>query len=264
MMTKNDVNIVAAQGFEQAATIYEQARPSYPNEVIDLIKSLYNKPNKIIDLGAGTGKLTRLLGLIDAREIIAIEPVSKMRENLKNIPLITKIIDATAEHIPFEDNTIDIILCGQSFHWFANYHALIGLNRVLKPDGLLILVWNLADNRESPWAKNISEYVDSFRSKETPRYKTMEWRKVFDDQNLFSSLQHKQFSHKQRVTRDLAINRLLSISFIAALSSEQQKEIIEQIRKISENVEEIQGLEEFDLNYFTDVYWCSPLKPLPQ
>ncbi|CAF4619343.1 unnamed protein product, partial [Rotaria sp. Silwood2] len=60
--------------------------------------------------------------------------------------------------------------------------------------------------------------------------------------------------------RDLVIKRMLSKSFIATLSSEQQKTITDEIRKILENVEEIQGLEEFDLNYFTDVYWCSPLK----
>ncbi|CAF2355198.1 unnamed protein product [Rotaria sp. Silwood2] len=259
-MTENGVNVVAAQGFKQAAIIYEQARPSYPNEVIDLIKSLYNKPNIIIDLGAGTGKLTRLLAPIDAQEIIAIEPISTMRENLKHIPLITKIIDGTAENISFEDNTIDIILCGQAFHWFANYRALTELNRVLKPKGLLILIWNLADNRERPWTKIMWEYVDSFRSKEIPRYETMEWKKVFDNQNLFSSLQHKQFTYKHHVTRDLVIKRMLSKSFIATLSSEQQKTITDEIRKILENVEEIQDLEEFDLNYFTDVYWCSPLK----
>ncbi|CAF1122537.1 unnamed protein product [Rotaria sordida] len=84
------------------------------------------------------------------KEIIAIEPISATHENLKNIPLITKIINETAEHMPFEDNTIDIILCGQSFHWFANYRTLIELNHVLKSNGLLILIWNLADNRERP------------------------------------------------------------------------------------------------------------------
>ncbi|CAF1357453.1 unnamed protein product [Rotaria sordida] len=97
MMTENDVNIVTARGYKHAVTLYEQSRLSYPNEMIDLIKSFYNKPNITIDLGA---------------EIIAIEPISATHENLKNIPLITKIINGTAEHIPFEDNTIDIILCG--------------------------------------------------------------------------------------------------------------------------------------------------------
>ena len=259
-MAKNDVNIIAAQGFEQAATIYEQTRPSYPNEVIDLIKSLYDKPDIIIDLGAGTGKLTRLLGPIGAREIIAIEPVLAMRENLKKIPIITKILDGTAEHIPFEENTIDIIICGQAFHWFANHSALAELNRVLKPNGLLILVWNSSDSTGQQWAEKITDYVDSFRSNHTPRYRTMEWKTVFDNQKLFSSLQHKQFTHQQRVTRDFALNRILSISFVAALPAEEQTKLIDEVRKMLDSNEETRDLQEFDSNLFTDVYWCSPLK----
>ncbi|CAF3055116.1 unnamed protein product [Rotaria socialis] len=259
-MAKSNVNVTAAQGFEQAATVYEQARPSYPNEAIDLIKSLYNKPNTIIDLGAGTGKLTRLLGPINAQEIIAIEPVSKMRENLKNIPLITKIIDGAADQIPFEDNTIDMVLCGQSFHWFANHNVLTELNRVLKSNGLLVLLWNIHDNRDNEWVEKISKYMDSFQSNETPRYKTMEWKKVFDDQKLFSSLEHKQFPCKHRVTRHLLVDRILSTSFIAILPSEEKLKLIAEVTNMLENVEAIRDREEFDINYLTDVYWCSPLK----
>jgi ubiquinone/menaquinone biosynthesis C-methylase UbiE len=259
-MAKADVNTVAAQGFEQAATVYEQARPSYPNEVIDFIKSLYDKPDIIIDLGAGTGKLTRLLAPIGAREIIAIEPVSAMRENLKKIPIITKIIDGTAEHIPFENNTIDMIICGQSFHWFANHRALAEFNRVLKPNGLLVLVWNVADHRGREWAEKIYEYVDSFRSNGVTRYKTMEWKIAFENQTFFSSLQHKQFTNQQRATRDLAIKRILSISFVAALPSAQQSKLIDEVRKMFDNVEELRDSQEFDVNSLTDVYWCSSLR----
>jgi ubiquinone/menaquinone biosynthesis C-methylase UbiE len=259
-MAKNDVNTFAAQGFEQAATVYEEARPSYPNEVIDLIKSLCDKPDIIIDLGAGTGKLTRLLGPIGAREIIAIEPVSAMRENLKNIPIITKIVDGTAEHIPFEDSTIDIIICGQSFHWFANHRALAEFNRVLKSNGFLVLVWNMADDSGKEWAQNISKYIQTFQPKEVVRYKAMEWKNAFDNQNFFSSLQHKQFSSKQRITRDIAIKRILSTSFIGTLSSEEKTKLIDEVRKMLDNVEELRGLEEYDINNLTDVYWCSALK----
>jgi ubiquinone/menaquinone biosynthesis C-methylase UbiE len=259
-MERNDVNPVAAQGFQQAATVYEQARPSYPNELIDFIKTLHDKPNIIIDLGAGTGKLTRLLAPLGAREIIAIEPVAAMRENLKTIPIITKIVDGTAEHIPFEDHSIDMILCAQAFHWFANHRALAEFNRVLKSNGVLVLIWNSDGHSGIGWAASIHEYIDSLNSSCTPRYKTMAWKEAFHDQNYFSELQHKQFSNTHRVTRDLALNRILSTSFVASLSPEQQTKLVDEVRKRLDNAEEIRGVEELDINYVANVYWCSPLK----
>ncbi|UJR26481.1 hypothetical protein I4U23_007808 [Adineta vaga] len=258
-MTSNDMNLVAAEGFQKAANVYEQARPSYASEAIELIKSLYDKPDIIIDLGAGTGKLTRLLGPVGAREVVAIEPVLSMREKLKNIPLITKILDGTAEHIPFDDHTIDMIISGQAFHWFANHRALTEFHRVLKPNGLLILLWNSTDDGGKQWAENIEKYIGSFKPTDTPRYKTMEWKQVFENQNLFSSLQHRQFSHKQRATRDLTMKRILSTSFIATLPPEQQANLIDEVRKILENAEELQGVQEFDIDHVTNIYWCSPM-----
>ncbi len=88
----------------------------------------------------------------------------------------------------------------------------------------------------------------------------MEWKNAFDNQNFFSSLQHKQFSFNQRVTRDLAIKQILSISFIAALSSEQQTKLVDEVRKMLDNVEELRGSDELDVRHLTDVYWSSPLK----
>ncbi|CAF1424206.1 unnamed protein product [Adineta steineri] len=259
-MADPNMNVVAAEGFEKAAEVYEQARPTYPADAIQFIKSLHDKPNVIVDLGAGTGKLTRLLGSMGAQEIVAIEPVAAMRENLKKIPIITKIIDGTAEHIPFDDSSIDIIICAQAFHWFANHRALTELNRVLKSNGLLILIWNNSDNQGIEWADNITKYVDSFKPKDVSRYKSMEWKAVFDNQNLFSSLQQKQFSHKQRVTRDLVLNRILSTSFVAALSSEEQTKLVDNVKKMLNDIEEIRNVNEFDITHRTDVYWCSPLK----
>lgn len=259
-MDKNDVNTVAAQGFQQAATVYEEARPSYPSEAIDWIKSLCDKPDIVIDLGAGTGKLTRLLGPLGARELVAVEPVQAMRENLKNIPIITKIIDGTAEHIPFDDHTVDMIICGQSFHWFANHRALAEFNRVLKSNGILVLLWNRADSLGKEWADNITRYIDSLNPDKAVRYKSMEWKKAFDDQKFFSTVQEKQFSHQQRVTRDLIIKRMLSTSFVAALPSEQKTKLVQDVEKMLDNVDEIRDAEEIDLTHLTDVYWCSPLK----
>ncbi|CAF1575597.1 unnamed protein product, partial [Adineta steineri] len=74
-MANHNMNPIAAEGFEKAAENYEQARPTYPDDAMEFIKSLHDKPNVIVDLGAGTGKLTRLLGSMAAQEIVAIEPV---------------------------------------------------------------------------------------------------------------------------------------------------------------------------------------------
>jgi ubiquinone/menaquinone biosynthesis C-methylase UbiE len=259
-MAKNDVNTFAAQGFEKAAAVYEQSRPSYPSEAIDWIKSLCKNPDIVIDLGAGTGKLTRLLGPIGARELVAIEPVSAMREHLKNIPIITKIIDGTAEHIPFEDHTVDMIICGQAFHWFANHRALAEFHRVLKSNGVLVLLWNIPDMTGKEWADNIKKYIESFKPHDVTQYKSMGWKEAFDNQDLFSTAQYKQFIHQQHVTRDLMIKQMLSMSFIAALPSEQQTKLVQEVEKMLDNVDGIGNVQELDINHLTDVYWYSPLK----
>lgn len=257
-MPKEDVEALPAEAFQKAATIYEQVRPSYPSEVIDLIKSLCDQPDIIIDIGAGTGKFTRLLGPIGAKQIIAIEPVAAMRENLRNIPIVTEIIDATAEHIPFDDHTVDIIVSAHAFHWFATERTLAEFNRVLKPNGYLVLVWNNPDNSKREWAEKLSEYVDSHNVYEAERYKSKEWKNVFNNQKYFSPLQETRFSHTQRVTRELVIGRILSTSYIAVLSSEQQKQVVDNVHKILDNVEEIRDAKEFDIYHFAEVYWCSP------
>ncbi|CAF1575592.1 unnamed protein product, partial [Adineta steineri] len=166
----------------------------------------------------------------------------------------------TAEHIPFDDSSIDIIICAQAFHWFATHQTLTELNRVLKSNGLLILIWNNSDNQGIEWADNITKYVDSFKPKDVSRYKSMEWKAVFENQNLFSLLQQKQFSHKQRVTRDLVLNRILSTSFVAALPSDEQTKLVDNVKKMLNDIEEIRNVNEFDISHRTDVYWSSPLK----
>lgn len=259
-MVRNDVETLPAEAFEKAATIYEQARPSYPPEFVDFMKSLCDKPDIIVDVGAGTGKSTRILGPLGAKELIAIEPVAAMRENLKTIPIITKIIDATAEHIPLEDNTVDIIISAHAFHWFATCRALAEFNRVLKPNGFLVLVWNNPDHSGREWAKKLSEYIDSHDLVEAQRYNGKEWKKVFDNQNYFSPLQEKQFPHKHRITRDLAIGRILSTSVIAILPSEQQKKVVDDVGKMLDDAEDIRGLHEYDVHLNAEVYWCSALK----
>ena len=258
-MSKDDVNIVAAQGFAQAATAYEQGRPSYPNEAIQWIKTLCQNFDTIVDLGAGTGKFTRLLDCFGAREIIAIEPVLAMRETLKSIPLITKIVDGTAEHIPLDDHTVDMIICAQSFHWFANHRALEEFHRVLKSTGVLVLIWNTSDHSGREWADNITKYVDSFKPNEAVRYKEMLWKSAFDSQKFFSPVLYKQFANEQRMTRYLMIQRILSTSFIAALPSERKTKLIEEVEKMLDQVEEIRHVEDFVIQHQTDVYWCSPL-----
>ncbi|CAF3550200.1 unnamed protein product [Rotaria sp. Silwood1] len=253
------MNSVAAVGFQDAANIYDQARPSYPHEAIQFLKSLFPTPTTIVDLGAGTGKLTRLLSAFGAQEIIAIEPVSAMREQLKLIPSITRIIDGTAEHILLEDTTVDIIFCGQSFHWFANERALTEIHRVLKPNGLLVLIWNTLDYPRYNWSQQILELINSYQSPEVPRYRSMKWKACFENQNLFPCLQHKQYANIQHMTRETVINRFLSVSFIAALPSEEIEKFIMKMRQIFDRAEDMPE-QEFDAPYITDVYWSFPQK----
>src|SRR5450432_2107457 len=139
------VHEVAAAGFSDAAD-YEAARPSYPPEAVAwLIENLRIEPGKrVVDLAAGTGKLTRLL-LPAGADLIAAEPVAGMRDTFRASVPGVPMMATTAEQLAFRDASLDAVTVAQAFHWFDHDRAIAALARVLKPGGRVGLVWNARD-----------------------------------------------------------------------------------------------------------------------
>ncbi|CAF1135659.1 unnamed protein product [Didymodactylos carnosus] len=115
----------AENGYAKVANAYDRGRPGYPIEVANFLCSLQTNilDKTVLDLGAGTGKFTSLLSTIGAEKIIAIEPVESMRDKLFLIRDIA-VMEGTAENIPLDDNSVDIVTCAQAFHWFDGPTAL--------------------------------------------------------------------------------------------------------------------------------------------
>ena len=151
----NFIDPVAAAGFGSAADVYERARPSYPPESIDwlLARTGVGEGDTIVDLGAGTGKLTRLLAPSGAR-IVAVEPIPEMRAHID----VGEAIDGTAEAIPLPNASAVLVTVAQAFHWFDHDRALPEIHRVLRPEGALALFWNMRD-LDDPVQRGVEELL---------------------------------------------------------------------------------------------------------
>jgi SAM-dependent methyltransferase len=127
-----------AQSFGAAATDYERVRPEWPPAAVDKAASLLDLRSEaeVVDLAAGTGKLTRLLAARFDR-VVAVEPDERMRALLPS-----ESVAGTAERIPLPDSFADAVFVGDAFHWFDALAALAEIARVLRPRGGLVLLWN--------------------------------------------------------------------------------------------------------------------------
>ena len=130
-----------ARSFHRAAEQYERGRPGWPPEVLDLLPV----PDEatVLDVGAGTGKLTRVLTARYAR-VIALEPLAELRAILAERVPQAEPLPGVAEAIPLDDASVDAVFTGQAFHWFANDVAVAEIARVLRPGGVLARLWNEA------------------------------------------------------------------------------------------------------------------------
>jgi ubiquinone/menaquinone biosynthesis C-methylase UbiE len=119
------IHDAAARGFEASVELYRRGRPGYPDDAVShLVRELRIAPGRdVLELGAGTGKLTEMLVPTGAR-ITAVEPVTAMREALAAACPTVRAIDGTAEDIPVEDATADAAVAAQAFHWFDGERAL--------------------------------------------------------------------------------------------------------------------------------------------
>jgi SAM-dependent methyltransferase len=239
-----------ALGFGPSARVYEQSRPSYPRPAVDeLVGRLrIDTTSRVVELGAGTGKFTRLLRP-HAGEVIAVEPIAGMRAEftvvLPDVPLVAGL----AEQMPVASGAADAVIAAQAFHWFETDVALAEIHRVLRPDGGLGLVWNRRDD-SVPWVAQLKVLLEPYEGA-TPR----EWRRLWErpewERTGFSPLEQAEFSYEQELDADGLCGRVASISFVAALDDDERARVLADVREL------VAGFDEpFVLPYRTGVHWC--------
>ncbi len=183
----------------------------------------------LLEIGAGTGKLTRLLAPSGAR-ILAVEPLPAMRAALIRAVPDAEVVDAVAEELPLEDRSIDAAVAAQAFHWFDGPRALRELGRVLRPEAPLALVWNVRDE-SVPWILRITELIEPYRG-DTPSHRSGWWATAFETSDSFDRLALHAFPYVHRTTREGTVARVLSISFIAALPDAERRHVAEEVGRI--------------------------------
>jgi SAM-dependent methyltransferase len=239
-----------ALGFDTSAAAYERARPSYPDEaIVTLAERLGIAPGRtVVDVAAGTGKLTRLIVPAGAR-IVAVEPSVPMRAELVRAVPGVEVLDGTAEALPLPDGAADAVVVAQAFHWFDGDRALPEIHRVLRPGGGLGLLWNGRD-RDVEWVERLAELTEPY-ARDVPRYRMSAWRDAFERNELFTPLELAQFPYEHEVDAETMVARMSSISWIAVLPDEERLPLLAQIRALFDELPA-----RFPVPYHTDVWWC--------
>jgi SAM-dependent methyltransferase len=216
----------AATGFARSVEAYERARPEYPPEAIAwLAEELDLRSGRtVVDLAAGSGKLTRPLAALGC-EVIAIEPVAEMRAA---IGAAARALEGTAEAMPLPDDSADGVTVGQAFHWFDGPKALAEIERVLRPGGALALVWNRRPSERSALHAEISEMIAPYRG-DAPAHASGAWRDAFAGRELTE----RHFDFTQRLDADGLADRVGSTSFVAALDDAERRPLLERVRALA-------------------------------
>jgi ubiquinone/menaquinone biosynthesis C-methylase UbiE len=218
----------AQEGFARAAHEYVRGRPGYPAEALEyLAERLDLGPGRsVIDLAAGTGALTRPLLALRC-DVVAVEPVAEMRAHL---PAGARALDGTAERIPLPGVVADAVTVAQAFHWFDGDAALAEIHRVLRPDGVLALIWNRRV-LEDPVNASIEKLVAPYRGG-TPSHRD-DWRAAFQRTTLFGPLKGCRFANEHIQDADGLADRVASISFIASLPADELERVVAAARELA-------------------------------
>ena len=227
--------------FADVADSYERGRPGYPDEAVRWLAG--DEPHDVVDLGAGTGKLTRSLVALGHR-VTAIEPLPEMLEHIVDTAPGAAGILGNAEVIPLPDAYADVVTAAQAFHWFDHAVALSEIARVLRPGGRLALVWNVRDDTE-PWVARLSALIGS-ESISVPDVIV-----PIGESGLFGPVETANFRFTQALDRETLLDLVLSRSYCAKLPPAEREPILVEVGALFDE-HMVDG--ELELPYVTECY----------
>jgi SAM-dependent methyltransferase len=222
------VSSAGTAGYARSVEAYQRGRPGYPRAALDFLAARLRlaRGRMVVDLAAGTGKLTRPL-LATGAEVVAVEPVAEMRAVL---PGAARGVDGTAEAMPLPDGSADAVTVAQAFHWFDGGAALAEIHRVLRPGGALALVWNRR-RMDEPLNQAIDQLIAPHRG-HASAFHTGAWRAAFERTKLFGPFEERVFPNEQSLDADGLVDRIASVSFIAALDEEERTKVLQAARAL--------------------------------
>ncbi|MQA27693.1 MAG: methyltransferase domain-containing protein [Micromonosporaceae bacterium] len=235
-----------SESFGQAAELYDKVRPRYPEAAL---RWALGSTTEVVDLGAGTGILTRQLLDLGYR-CVAVEPDAQMRQRCADqlADGRTRVLAGSAEAIPLPDGSADAVIAGQAYHWFDPATAHPEIARVLRQAGVFAPIWNIRDESVS-W---VAELTILLRSQDGAGVNAG-WRGPPLDGH-FTEVAQKTFPHAARHTPDSLRDLLRSRSYYLTASDAQRAELESDLRELLSRHPDLAGREEFDLPYVTVAY----------
>jgi SAM-dependent methyltransferase len=239
-----------ALSFGQAARDYDRFRPPYPAEAVEWAVGT-PPPARVVDLGAGTGILTRTL-LKKGYEAVPVEPDADMRAQLAAATPGATPLAGSAEAVPVADGSADAAISGQAYHWFDLDRAHAEAARVLRPGGTFAAIWNFR-SLDVPWVAALDEIIRAAGGEEhEPDPQTFG--------PLFEPIERAEFRHEIAMTGDDLVGMMTTRSYYLVAPPAGRRAIEDAVRDLIARHPDLAGRERFTLPYRTVVYRASTLR----
>jgi len=233
-----------AASFGTVADAYERGRPPYPPGAIDWL--LPAGAVRVLDLGAGTGKLTRQLtdrGL----DVTAVEPSEGMRERLRRAAPGARALAGTAERIPLPDRSVDAVLVAQAWHWVDPSQAVPEVARVLRPGGQLGLAWNVRDER-ADWVAGLGALLRQSDGAHAISNTVSDAPPVGPP---FGPLERHDVEWVHHLSPDALIDMVVSRSYVITMPAAGREELLNELRHLMRTHPALAGAGEIAMPYVT-------------
>jgi SAM-dependent methyltransferase len=238
----SEVHDRRARSFDGVADAYRRARPTYPATAVAWVLEIA-PGRRVVDLAAGTGKLTQVL-VADGADVVAVEPLDRMRAALEQTVPGVRALAGTAELIPLPDASADAVFVAQAFHWFDAPRALDEIARVLVPGGVLGLLWNLRDDRVA-WVAELTHALGG--AGDVLVGSGGRWI----DHPRFAGVERREFPNAEPFDRARLVEWARSTSSIATLAPAEREAALDRIARLPDEHPDLRGRQRFTMPYVT-------------